>query len=394
MANVLVLDGDTRQALPIMRALRSGGHRITVACESRLGMGWLSRFPNRRVLVPSAEKAPEAFVRAVIDLVRRGHYDVTLPLFDLCAHLVAAHKSELEHYTRVPLPDLDVFMLARDKANTMRICQERGVPCPRTWFPSTQAIDSIAAQATWPVLVKPRIAHGAMGIRRAYDAAGLAEAHAKSTQEYGPSIVQEFIPQSDVQYKAQLFRDRDGSYKAGVVFNKLRYFPVTGGTSSANMTVEREDILRSCRRLLDAMNWTSYADVDLIQDPRDGVAKVMEVNPRVTGSVKIAFVAGVDFSDLLVRFALGQPLPSYERYRLGVTMRYLPLDILWFLYSPDRFRAKPSWFKFFGRDLCEQVFTLDDPAPFLGLALGGIGQLLSPKVRAAKLIKAGSDEPR
>jgi predicted ATP-grasp superfamily ATP-dependent carboligase len=388
MATVLVLDGDTRQALPVMRALRAGGHRITVACESRLGMGWLSRFPHRRVLVPSAEKEPAAFVSALLELLRREPHDVTIPLFDLCAHLVAEHKPTLERHTRVPLVDLDVFMLARDKANTMRICQERGIPCPRTWFPEEQPIEAIAAEVTWPVLVKPRIAHGAMGIRRAHDAAGLAEVYAKTVEEYGPSIVQEFIPQTDLQYKAQLFRDRDGSYKAAVVFNKLRYFPVTGGTSSANATVQRDDILESCRQLLDAMNWTSYADVDLIQDPRDGIAKVMEINPRVTGSVKIAFVAGVDFADLLVRYALGQPLPSYERYRVGVTMRYMPLDILWFLYSPDRFRAKPSWFKFWGRELCEQVFTLDDPLPFFGLFVGGVARLMSPKVRAAKLIKA------
>lgn len=393
MASVLVLDGDTRQSLPIMRALRAGGHRITVACESRLGMGWLSRFPHRRVLVPSAEKEPAAFVAAVLDFVRREPHDVTLPLFDLCAHLVAQHKTELERHTRVPLVDLGVFMLARDKANTMRLCQEHGIPCPRTWFPDHQPIEAIAREVTWPVLVKPRIAHGAMGIRRARDAAELAAVHARTMAEYGPSIVQELIPQTDVQYKAQLFRDRDGSYKAGVVFNKLRYFPVTGGTSSANQTVRREDILASCRRLLDAMNWASYADVDLIQDPRDGIAKIMEVNPRVTGSVKIAFVAGVDFADLLVRLALGQPLPTYEDYRIGVTMRYLPLDILWFLYSPDRFRAHPSWFRFLGRDLCEQVFTFDDPAPFLGLALGGIAKLLSPKVRAAKLIKSDNGPP-
>ena len=388
MASVLVLDGDRRQALPVMRALRAGGHRITVACESRLGMGWLSRLPHRRVLVPSAEKEPAAFVSALLKLLRREPHDVTIPLFDLCAHLIAKHKPALERHTRVPLVDLDVFMLARDKASTMRICQEHGVPCPRTWFPEEQPIKAIARDVTWPALVKPRISHGAMGIRRAHDAAGLAEVYSKTVEEYGPSIVQEFIPQTDLQYKAQLFRDRDGSYKAGVVFNKLRYFPVTGGTSSANTTVQREDILESCRRLLDAMSWTSYADVDLIQDPRDGVAKVMEVNPRVTGSVKIAFVAGVDFADLLVRYALGQPLPSYEQYRVGVTMRYLPLDILWFLYSPDRFRAKPSWFRFWGRDLCEQVLTVDDPFPFFGLFVGGLARLMSPKVRAAKLIKA------
>jgi len=54
----------------------------------------------------------------------------------------------------------------------------------------------------------------------------------------------------------------------------------------------------------------------------------------------------------------------------------------------DRFRAKPSWFKFWGGNLCEQVLTLDDPVPFIGLFLGGLAKLMSPKVRAAKLVRA------
>ena len=74
-----------------------------------------------------------------------------------------------------------------------------------------------------------------------------------------------------------------------------------------------------------------------------------------------------------------------REYRVGITMRYLPLDILWFLYSPDRFRARPSWFRFFGRDLCYQVLSLRDPGPFLAIGLSGLRRLLSPRVRAEKL---------
>lgn len=392
MARVLILDGDTRQSLPVMRALRKGGHKITAACESRLGLGWLSRYSDRGVLVPSPTHQPNAFLEAVLRLLRRDPHDVTIPLFDLSAHVVSRYEEELAKYTNVPLPSHRVFMLARDKAHTMRLCQENHLPCPRTFFPDDQTIEEIRDQADYPLLVKPRIGHGAAGIRRADAPADLAAAYEQVTAQYGPAIVQEFIPQTETQYKAQLFRDRDGTIRAQVVFNKLRYFPVTGGTSSINCTVRRDDILETSRRLLHVMDWTSYADVDLIQDPRDGTAKVMEINPRVTGSVKIAFEAGIDFADLLVRFALGQPLPSYDNYRVGIYMRYIPLDVLWFIYSPDRFRARPSWFKFWGNDLCYQVLSMDDPAPFLGLVVGGIKKLMSSKVRAEKLLKATKAE--
>lgn len=386
MSSVLVLDGDTRQCLPVVRALKALGHSVTIACPSRLSLGWMSRFPDRRILLPRPDQEGGGpFITALRDALVRERPDVTLPLFDPCAHAIAMHREAWANWTRIPIVDLDTFMLARDKAQTMRVCRDAGVPAPITWFPEEEPIARIAERAVYPVLVKPRISHGAVGIVRVERAADLERAYSRIVAERGASIVQEFIPQDGLQYKAQFFRGSDGRLHAAVVFEKTRWFPVDGGTSSLNRTVDRPDIVETGRRLLQAMNWVGYADIDLIQDTRDGVAKVMEINPRVTGSVKITFQAGVDFADLLVRQALGLPLPTYESYRIGVSMRYLPLDILWFLYSPDRFRAKPSWFKFFGADQSEQVFSWDDPGPFLGLTLDGIRRLMSPSVRAAKL---------
>ena len=386
MASVLVLDGDTRQCLPIMRALKQRGHAVTVAGPSRLSLGWMSRYPDRRILLPRPEERDgEPFIAALHETLVRERPDVTLPLFDPSAHAVARHREAWADWTRIPIVDLSTFMLARDKARTMQVCSDAGVPSPRTWYPDEQPVEAIAKEVSYPVLVKPRISHGAVGIARVERAFDLAATVARITAERGPSIVQELIPQDGLQYKAQLFRGRDGRIHAAVVFEKTRWFPVDGGTSSLNRTVDRPDIIETSRRLIDAMNWMGYADIDLIQDTRQGIAKVMEMNPRVTGSVKIAFQAGVDFADLLVRHALDQPLPTYDSYRIGVSMRYLPLDILWFLYSPDRFRARPSWFRFFGRDQCEQVFSWSDPGPFLGLTLDGVRRLLSPAVREAKL---------
>lgn len=368
----------------MMKALRAGGHEITVACESRLSMGALSWRPHHRIVLPSAEHAPDAFITALLEELEKRAYDLVVPLFDLCADLVSRNKVALEAHAKVAIVDFEVFQRARDKARTMDLCQRSGVPCPETWFPEEETAASIAARNRFPVMVKPRVAHGAAGIVRVDRAEDLEPCLAKATARFGPCLVQEFIPQTDMQYKAEFFRDDRGEIHAGVVFNKLRYFPLTGGTSAINQTVDRPDILESGRRLLEAMEWVGYADLDLIQDPRDGLAKVMEVNPRVTGSVKIAFEAGVDFADLMTRFYGGEELRSYPDYEMGVTMRYVPLDLLWFLYSPDRFRAKPSWFRFFGRGLCYQVLSATDPGPFLSLGLGGIRKLMSPQVRADK----------
>jgi predicted ATP-grasp superfamily ATP-dependent carboligase len=382
---VLVLGGEHTQSLPVMKALRQAGHYVTVLSESRLSFGHWSRLPHRRALCPRCETNPDGYLDFLLRFLRDDPHDVTIPLFDDTASVTSRHKAELGRYTRVPVPDWDVFRLAYDKSETMRLCARVGVPHPKTWDPRDQPLETIAREAAFPCIVKPNVGHGAIGIRRVAGPDALPAAYGETCRRFGPAVVQELIPQTGMQYKAQVFRGPDGTIHAAVVFSKPRYFPVTGGTSSLNVTVDRPDIVAQCVRLLGAMNWESQADADLIEDPRDGQIKLMEINPRITGSIKIAFEAGVDFADLLVRHALGRPLPTFDRYRVGLQMRYMPLDILWFLYSPDRWRARPSWFRFFGKDLCYQEGSLDDPLPAAAGFLSGFLKYLNPQFRKEKL---------
>jgi predicted ATP-grasp superfamily ATP-dependent carboligase len=382
---ILLLDGDTRQTLPVAKALRSAGHYVTVLCEKSISSGAWSRYPHRRIFGPSCTEEPEAYLEFLISYLHKHAQDITIPLFDPSANLASLYKEELTRYTRVPIVDYGTFILARDKQKTMKMCAQAQVPYPATYSPEQESMDSIIACIEFPCLIKPNVGRGAMGLKRVERAEDLQKVYEEVRRDFGPCCIQEFIPQTGMQYKAQLFRSRQGRIHGAVVFNKVRYFPITGGTSSFNSTVDRPDIIADCTRLLETINWSGHADVDLIEDPRDGKAKVMEINPRITGSIKIAFEAGVDFAELLVRYAMEEELPVYNGYRVGVQMRYMPLDILWFLYSHNRWRAKPNWFKFWGKDLCYQEGSLDDPLPTLAILLDGLMRFLNPKVRKGKL---------
>ncbi len=395
---VLLLDGDTRQAIPVAKALRAAGHHVAVAVSQRVSMGGWSRYPHERLRVPALPshgpsdiraKAERAWLDAVLAHLRQQRFDVTIPLFDTSAALVSRHLDAFAALTRVPLVGWDRFVHAHDKHLTMQACARAGVPHPRTLCPHERGVESVIAEADavlgWPCLWKPDIGHGAAGIRKVASPQEALALYPALVAEFGPCALQEFVPQTGMQFKAQLFRGRDRAIHGAVVFDKVRYYPVSGGTSSLNTTVDRPDIVETCRRLLDAIDWESHADIDLIEDPRDGSVKVMEINPRVTGSIKIAFEAGVDFADLLVRHALGEPLPACGGYRVGVQMRYMPLDVLWFLSSPGRLRAEPSFFRFVGRDLCYQEGSLDDPLPALAAWASGAEKWLDPAFRRRKL---------
>lgn len=195
--------------------------------------------------------------------------------------------------------------------------------------------------------------------------------------KYGASLIQEYIPQTDLQYKAELFIDKNGDVKSACVFSKVRWYPIGGGSSTLNETVERPDIVESCTKLLKNIGWRGYADIDLIQDPRDGVAKIMEINPRITGSVKICYASGINFSEQILQDYLDVPVTPYMDYEKGKYLRYLHTDILWFLKSKDRFHCKPSWFDF--RNSVDQIWNAKDPIPWFAYTITSVKKLSADK---------------
>lgn len=102
--------------------------------------------------------------------------------------------------------------------------------------------------------------------------------------------------------------------------------------------------------------------VEFREDRRTGEYHLLELNPRFWGSLSLPIRAGVDFPDLLCRWAMGEEIPRVERYRLGVRGRtLLPGDILHFLRAPHR-----DWGGFFslaGRSVHFDFCSFDDPVP-------------------------------
>jgi len=185
-------------------------------------------------------------------------------------------------------------------------------------------------------------------------------------------LVQEFIPQKNgMQYQAEAFLDGDCKTKVCMVIEKPRFFPVKGGTSSANVTIDHPEINKISRRLLEGLKWKGAADVDYILDPRDNSVKILEINPRVTAGIKIAFAAGIDFADLHLKLAMGEKIPVTDNYKLGIYCRNFFLDILWYIYSDRKMKknTRPPFFRFFGHNVVDQLFSCDDPFVPLGFFL-------------------------
>lgn len=374
---VLLIEGRARQVMPLMKSLRELGCSITTYNSSKLDMGYASRYPDRKLLSYCDSKDPDGTYEAIKKELETKQYDLVIPLNDFVAIILSQHKEELKPYVTIAANDWDVFQYASDKIKTMRVCMENGIPCPQTYIADESLSDLSQLNLQYPICIKPRTGYSAVGFRK-IDKPDELESIVRATKEkYGAPLIQEYIPQTDMQYKAELFVDKRGDVKSACVFAKVRWYPIEGGSSTLNVTVHRPDIVDTCIRLLSAIGWKGYADIDLIQDPRDSIAKVMEINPRITGSVKICYAAGVNFTEQILQDYLGEEVTPYMDYPEGQYLRYLHTDILWFIKSPTRFSCVPSWFNF--KNSVDQIWSAGDPWPFFTYSIQGASKIKGDK---------------
>lgn len=368
---ILLLD-QGRQTLPFLKSFSEAGHQVYIVCNTRICEGYFSRYPVKRLIWPNYNTDPERFEKKLLEFLKERDIDITLSLGDVSADILSKNRDEVTEYTKVTVPEYSKFVEVTDKLKLMGYCMRNDIPCPVTYKLDQETEKGIINKLDFPVIVKPRRGVGAMGVQQVSNPENVGEILPGLMDKYGPLLIQEFIPQKGgMQYQAQAFLDAESNMKVCMVIEKPRFFPVNGGTSTANVTVEKPEIVRTCKKLLEGIGWSGAADVDLILDPRDNIVKVLEINPRVTAGIKIGFAAGIDYADLHVRLALGEPIPKIESYKLGVYCRNIFMDILWYIFATKSMRkhTHPPFFAFLGKNRVDQTISLDDPLTGLGFFL-------------------------
>jgi predicted ATP-grasp superfamily ATP-dependent carboligase len=307
--------------------------------------------------------------------------------------LLAKYHSEISQYTYLLSPDLKKIEFVRDKRNLMEFAGTHGIPTPKTFYhPPSSTLWSNETNSTGralpldsipiPAVIKPRISSGSFGIVYVKKKEDLIPSYQSVHERYPFPIIQEWIPDGGGTYGLSALFDEASNIKAAFVHKKLRMYPVQGGPSTLREGVEHSQMMELGLSLLRSLNWVGVGMVEFKVDPRDGIPKLMEVNPRFWGSLQLAIISGVDFPYLILRMARGERLEPILRYKVGKRCRWLLLgDILHFLNNPNRFHLHPSFFHFFDPQTSYDIISKDDPLPILGSAATFFTFLYDPEMK-------------
>lgn len=366
---VFLPDAISPRTLSICRSLGKKGISVTCADETPFNLAFFSRYCQERTIYPSPLRAPQRFAEHLLDYLADHPQDCMIPVKEESLDVMMIYRAEFERLTRLPFPPTSIFQICRDKNKTMALAEQLGIPHPKTVTPSRlDQVNELAKSLTFPVIIKPRLSCSGLGIARVQTLSSLYDAYGKVHEQYPFPMIQEEIPAGE-KFDVACLLDENSRPLATFAQKEIRSFPLQDGASTLQESVWRPDLVELTLQFLQKAGWSGIAEAEYMVDPRDGVPKLLEINPRFWGSLQLAIQSGVDFPYLLYEWSCGRPVQLVHDYKVGQFCRQLlPYDLLHFVANPERFHMEPSFFNF-GRNQGHNLFALNDLGPIAGFFL-------------------------
>ena len=294
----------------------------------------------------------------------RNRRPVIIPTSDRFIEFVIERHERLGEFTRFQASYSDgVAERLLDKTTFYTATEELKIPAAGIWFPQTRGdLDAIGREAHFPCLLKPRLIHKSVlkSIGSKVVIVQSAGEWKKVTDEVvtEPSgwLVQEIIqgPESEIAILGFCVTS-DGRVHEFFSGRKLRQYPPGFGSASLAVSENIDEAVALSQSLLSGVGYRGICGTEFKRDPRDGIFKIIEVNPRPTLWFQLTHDAGCRLALATYLDLTGSELPAPEPQRDGVVWRYAAKD----LYSKNYYRTRRG------------QFVLPEPSPedYLGSSI-------------------------
>lgn len=368
----VVLTGGDFMALGVLRTLARKNIPILLL-EHEHSISRYSIYPKRVRKAPRPDD-PDAYARFLVETAEsegiRGW--VIIPNSDELVYVLSKHRDRLSPYYRIPTPGWDVIRDLYIKKNTYQLAERLGIPIPATRYP--QSVEEAAAlDIPYPAVLKPSIRdhyynQTRIKAHRVENRGELVRVFRRMAELIPPSeiLVQDMVPGGAKELYSFCPFFKDGGILAGITARRARQHPMDFGHASTYAEeVEIPELRDLARRLLGAIGYYGLAEVEFMRDTRDGVYRLIEVNPRVWGWHALAIASGVDLPYYLYADMTGSaqtPPPA-----AGGNARWLHFttDLPTAALEIARGRMSARSYLASLRGARDAVFSLRDPLPFL-----------------------------
>jgi predicted ATP-grasp superfamily ATP-dependent carboligase len=297
------------------------------------------------VVVPDPAVSASDFRRAIAALAAALQPAAILPGGEMGMLALSGLERELPPGSKLAICDRAVVLRATDKSALAEMAAAAGLKTPETFLITAEDAARCALPVPLPLIVKPlrsEIAVGEgfqrMSVRRATTQAQAVAALASLPDHRG--LVQGYQVGA-LSAVAGVFWE--GQLVSAVNQRAVRLWPVGCGEMSYAVALPRDpELEQDICRLLAGLGWSGLFQMQFLETQRARL--LIDLNPRIYGSLALALAAGQNLAatwvDVLLGAGAGAGAGAAEtRYEPGVRFRNELLDAR-ALFAAARVRAR------------------------------------------------------
>lgn len=291
----VILGGDIT-TYSLARSFHEEYHIRSIAISMQ--KNWLNSYSSiiENIIVPNMHKE-EIFLKTLLDLGEKRGKDKKLILIacgDWYVRLIIEHRKELSPYYVIPYIEEDLMNRLVLKDSFYEICDQTGVPYPKTFVYDCKEKNELDLPFGFPVIAKPASSaqyHYAefKGKKKVFKFETMDQLRAMlkelETSSYDYKfLIQDFIPGDDTYMNIlTCYCDRNSKVRFMSFGRTLMedQGPMAIGNPVAIINEVKLDVMNKAKKMLEEVGYTGFANFDIKYDMRDHSYRYFEINTRL-----------------------------------------------------------------------------------------------------------------
>lgn len=374
---VLVTDGDNVGVLAMIRGLDCAGYEPWVAAVYRNAPAVRSRAAAGVFIVPDPSVSADAFVGKIASLAKLIEPVAVLPGGEKGMLALADLAPGLPSASMFAVSDRETVFKATDKAALAGLGANAGLNTPQTFVINAEEAARKMPPVALPVVVKPLRSEfpsndgfRKLGVRLARTREQVIAALRLLPENRG--LLQRY-ERGSLSGVGGVFWG--GKIVAAVHQRAVRTWPTDCGEMAFAVALPRDvELELGVTRLLAGLGWTGLFQMQFLETEEGRL--LIDLNPRVYGSLALALAAGQNLPAVWIDLLLGRTTRAAP-YRAGVSFRNELLDARALLASAHTNRWSALAANLARRATVHAFFETSDPMPLLALAPTLAGKISS-----------------
>jgi predicted ATP-grasp superfamily ATP-dependent carboligase len=284
---ILLSDATSYKAVVVGKFIKKMYPHIRLyTCDHRRASGFFhSKYSDVHILLDYNVENTEEYMKSLSKIITDHEVDLFFPVNSVEMNTVLSQRDRFGKSLSY-WGDYSSFQVLNDKNRLMQLCRECCIKMPRC-FDSFEQVD-------FPLVIKPNVSSSAKGVKYFSNTDDLERY--KDKVNLKDFLMQQYIKGIGVGYSIFAV---NGEIKVGYGHKRLAEYPVNGGSSMYRENYEDRRMAEIADKIIRKTGWSGFAMFEF-KLTKEGELYLIEVNPRIWGSINQGLQNGVNYFSVLL----------------------------------------------------------------------------------------------